>query len=142
MDERLRNRVLRQDGWKCRWCGTMSNPEVHSNEFRSPIGHFRGDLITLCAACHAGIAVFPSLVCSEEELRELDAEYSAEGQRAYYPTADVKGIACAYARAQEDQGSGMAGGSESDQASFRSRSAEMALMGKVSIDSTRRRMGG
>jgi len=31
--------------------------------------------------------VFPCLVCSEEELRELDAEYGAEGQRAYYPTA-------------------------------------------------------
>ena len=33
--EQLRNRVLRQDGWKCQSCGTMSNREVHSNEFRS-----------------------------------------------------------------------------------------------------------
>src|SRR5437660_1016458 len=37
--EQFRNRVLRQDGWKCQSCGTMSNPEVHSNEFRSPSGH-------------------------------------------------------------------------------------------------------
>ena len=37
--EQLRNRVLRQDGWKCQSCGTMSNREVHSNEFRSPSGH-------------------------------------------------------------------------------------------------------
>ena len=85
--------------------------------------------------------MFPSLVCSEEELRELDAEYGAEGQRAYYPLM-LKALLVPMLLAQEDQGSGIAGGSESDQASFRSRSAEMALMGKVSIDSTRRRMGG
>ena len=41
----------------------------------------------------------------EEELGEFEAEYGPEGQRAYYPTADVR--LCA--GAQEDQGSGIGG---------------------------------
>ena len=51
--------------------------------------------------------LFPSLVCSEEELGEFETEYAAEGLRAYYPTAAVKGIAVRLCTgAQEDQGPG------------------------------------
>lgn len=28
-------RVLRRDGWRCQFCGTMSNLEVHHQQFRS-----------------------------------------------------------------------------------------------------------
>jgi 5-methylcytosine-specific restriction endonuclease McrA len=52
--EQLRNQVLRRDGWRCQACGTMSNLEVHHNEFRSQSGHdSEQNLITLCAKCHA-----------------------------------------------------------------------------------------
>jgi 5-methylcytosine-specific restriction endonuclease McrA len=54
--EQLRNQVLRRDGWRCQSCGTMSNLEVHHQEFRSHSGHDREEnLITLCTACHAGL---------------------------------------------------------------------------------------
>jgi len=50
----LRKQILRRDGWRCQFCGTMSNLEIHHQQFR---GH-RGDdleknLITLCNACHS-----------------------------------------------------------------------------------------
>ena len=83
--------------------------------------------------------MFPSLVCSEEELRELDAEDGAEGQRAYYPTADVKGTACAYAPGRRKIKVPEEGGSEPDRASFRLRNGEMA--DEKGVDSTRR-VGG
>lgn len=52
--ERLRQRVLRRDGWRCQSCGTMSNLEVHHREFRSHSGSdAEENLITLCTACHA-----------------------------------------------------------------------------------------
>jgi 5-methylcytosine-specific restriction endonuclease McrA len=52
--DRLREQVLRRDGWKCQVCGTMSNLEVHHKEFRSQCGNdSEQNLITLCAACHA-----------------------------------------------------------------------------------------
>ena len=70
--------------------------------------------------------MFPSLVCSEEELRELDAEDGAEGQRAYYPTADVKGTACAYAPGRRKiKVPVLAGRNDPDRASFRLRSGGM-----------------
>jgi 5-methylcytosine-specific restriction endonuclease McrA len=54
--ESLRQQILRRDGWRCQFCGTMSNLEVHHMEFR---GHSGGDseenLITLCTACHARV---------------------------------------------------------------------------------------
>ena len=53
--ERLRQEVLRRDRWRCQSCGTMSNLEVHHREFRSHSGaDSEENLITLCAACHAG----------------------------------------------------------------------------------------
>ncbi len=37
--ESLRQQILRRDGWRCQYCGTMSNLEVHHREFRSHSGH-------------------------------------------------------------------------------------------------------
>ena len=54
--ERLRQQVLRRDGWRCQSCGAMSNLEVHHKEFRSHSGHdSEENLITLCTQCHAGV---------------------------------------------------------------------------------------
>jgi 5-methylcytosine-specific restriction endonuclease McrA len=54
--ERLRQLVLRRDGWRCQSCGAMSNLEVHHNQFRSHSGQdSEENLITLCTQCHAGI---------------------------------------------------------------------------------------
>jgi 5-methylcytosine-specific restriction endonuclease McrA len=54
--EQLRNQVLRRDGWRCQSCGTMSNLEVHHQEFRSHSGDdSEQNLITLCSACHATV---------------------------------------------------------------------------------------
>ena len=51
--ENLRQQVLRRDGWRCQSCGTMSNLEVHHQEFRSRSGDDSElNLITLCTACH------------------------------------------------------------------------------------------
>jgi len=51
--ERLRQQILRRDGWRCQSCGTMSNLEVHHREFRSHSGaDSEENLITLCTACH------------------------------------------------------------------------------------------
>jgi 5-methylcytosine-specific restriction endonuclease McrA len=52
--ERLRQQVLRRDGWRCQSCGAMTNLEVHHKEFRSHSGDdSEQNLLTLCAACHA-----------------------------------------------------------------------------------------
>jgi ATP-dependent DNA helicase RecQ len=54
--ERLRQQILKRDGWRCQSCGTMTNLEVHHRQFRSHSGDDSEDnLITLCTACH-GIA--------------------------------------------------------------------------------------
>lgn len=52
----LRNQVLRRDGWKCQFCSTMSNLELHHKEFRSHAGNdSEENLITLCRSCHANL---------------------------------------------------------------------------------------
>jgi 5-methylcytosine-specific restriction endonuclease McrA len=52
--ERLREQVLRRDGWRCQCCGSRLNLEMHHKEFRSQGGDdSEGNLITLCAACHS-----------------------------------------------------------------------------------------
>ena len=52
--EDLRQKILRRDGWRCQSCGTMSNLEVHHQEFRSHSGDdAEENLITLCCICHA-----------------------------------------------------------------------------------------
>jgi len=54
--EALRQQVLRRDGWRCQSCGTMSNLEVHHQQFRSHSGSDSGEnLITLCTSGHANI---------------------------------------------------------------------------------------
>jgi 5-methylcytosine-specific restriction endonuclease McrA len=54
--EILRQQVLRRDGWRCQSCGTMSNLEVHHQEFRSHAGaDSEQNLITLCTGCHTAI---------------------------------------------------------------------------------------
>jgi len=54
--ERLRQQILRRDGWQCQSCGTMSNLEVHHRKFRSHSGSDSDEnLITLCAACHSSV---------------------------------------------------------------------------------------
>ncbi len=51
--DKLRQSVLRRDGWRCQSCGVMSNLEVHHKEFRSQSGDdSERNLITLCASCH------------------------------------------------------------------------------------------
>jgi 5-methylcytosine-specific restriction endonuclease McrA len=50
----LHRQVLERDGWRCQFCGSMQNLQVHHLKLRSQSG---GDeeqnLITLCAECHA-----------------------------------------------------------------------------------------
>jgi 5-methylcytosine-specific restriction endonuclease McrA len=54
--ESLRQQILRRDGWRCQFCGAMTNLEVHHREFRSHSGaDSEENLITLCTACHARI---------------------------------------------------------------------------------------
>jgi len=51
--ENLRQQVLRRDGWRCQFCGAMSNLEIHHKEFRSQSGDDdEENLMTLCARCH------------------------------------------------------------------------------------------
>jgi len=51
--EDIRQQVLRRDGWRCQFCGAMSNLEVHHQEFRSQGGpDSELNLITLCDSCH------------------------------------------------------------------------------------------
>ena len=50
----LRERVLRRDNWRCQFCGSMTNLEVHHQQFRSHAGEdLEPNLITVCAACHS-----------------------------------------------------------------------------------------
>ncbi len=54
--EKLRQQVLRRDGWHCQSCGSMRNLEVHHQRFRSQSGaDSETNLITLCAACHVRV---------------------------------------------------------------------------------------
>ena len=50
----LRNKILRRDGWRCQYCGTMANLEVHHKQFRSHLGEdCEENLITTCFRCHS-----------------------------------------------------------------------------------------
>jgi len=52
--EDLRKRVVRRDGWRSQFCGSMTNLEVHHQRFRSHSGEdAEGNLITLCTDCHS-----------------------------------------------------------------------------------------
>jgi 5-methylcytosine-specific restriction endonuclease McrA len=57
--EHLLERVLRRDNWRCQFCGSMTNLEVHHQQFRSHSGDdSEANLITLCAACHSSVHGF------------------------------------------------------------------------------------
>ena len=52
----LRERVLWRDGWRCQFCGSRTNLEVHHQEFRSHSGEdTEANLITLCFDCHSSV---------------------------------------------------------------------------------------
>jgi 5-methylcytosine-specific restriction endonuclease McrA len=54
--ESLRQQILRRDGWRRQYCGTMSNLEVHHQQFRSHSGDdAEENLITVCVACHRSL---------------------------------------------------------------------------------------
>jgi len=49
----LHRHVLERDGWRCQFCGSMQNLQVHHLKFRSQSGDDEEqNLITLCADCH------------------------------------------------------------------------------------------
>jgi len=49
----LRKQVVERDGWRCQWCGSLRNLEVHHRKFRSKLGDDSAqNLITLCTECH------------------------------------------------------------------------------------------
>src|SRR5437868_6138543 len=49
----LCQRVLRRDNWQCQFCGSMTNLEIHHQQFRSHSGEdTEENLITLCHGCH------------------------------------------------------------------------------------------
>jgi 5-methylcytosine-specific restriction endonuclease McrA len=51
--EQLRDYVLLRDGWRCQFCGSRQNVEVHHQQFRSHSGEdTEENLITLCTNCH------------------------------------------------------------------------------------------
>jgi hypothetical protein len=46
--------VLRCDNWRCQFCGSINNLEIHHQQFRSHSGEDTEDnLITLCHSCHS-----------------------------------------------------------------------------------------
>jgi len=52
----LHRQILQRDGRRCQICGTMQNLQVHHLQLRSHAGSDQEEnLITLCAACHAGV---------------------------------------------------------------------------------------
>jgi 5-methylcytosine-specific restriction endonuclease McrA len=54
--QELRERVLRRDGWRCQFCGSMKNLEVHHQLFRSHSGEdILDNLITACHGCHSSL---------------------------------------------------------------------------------------
>jgi 5-methylcytosine-specific restriction endonuclease McrA len=53
---KLRIKVLERDGWRCQYCGSSDDLQVHHICFRSRLGDDRDEnLITLCADCHSDI---------------------------------------------------------------------------------------
>jgi 5-methylcytosine-specific restriction endonuclease McrA len=49
----LHRQVMESDNWRCQMCGSMQNPQVHHQNFRSQSGSdMEQNLITLCTRCH------------------------------------------------------------------------------------------
>jgi len=54
--DKLRNKILERDGWRCQVCGSLSELEVHHMQRRSRQGDDSSEnLITLCSDCHQAI---------------------------------------------------------------------------------------
>ena len=54
--DELRYTILKRDGWRCQFCGAMTNLEVHHQQFRSHSGDdSEENLITICHTCHETI---------------------------------------------------------------------------------------
>jgi len=54
--DKLRRAILQRDGWRCQFCGAMTNLEVHHQRFRSHSGEdTEENLTTLCDDCHSSI---------------------------------------------------------------------------------------
>jgi 5-methylcytosine-specific restriction endonuclease McrA len=52
----LRREILERDSWRCQYCGSMKNLQVHHIQSRGQLGaDTEGNLITLCASCHEQI---------------------------------------------------------------------------------------
>jgi 5-methylcytosine-specific restriction endonuclease McrA len=52
--EKLHQRVLERDNWRCQNCGCLQNLEVHHKSLRSHQGDDSElNLITLCDSCHS-----------------------------------------------------------------------------------------
>lgn len=48
-----RAQIFDRDGWRCQFCGSMRNLEIHHLRYRSHQGeHGPENLIVLCASCH------------------------------------------------------------------------------------------
>jgi 5-methylcytosine-specific restriction endonuclease McrA len=51
--EALHGQVLRRDGWRCQFCGSLRDLQVHHMQSRSLLGDdAEENLITLCVRCH------------------------------------------------------------------------------------------
>jgi len=51
--EQLRQTILKRDNWRCQFCGSIRNLQVHHKTFRSHLGDdSEENLITLCHRCH------------------------------------------------------------------------------------------
>jgi len=49
----LHRRILERDGWRCQYCGSLDNLQVHHIQSRGRLGDdVEENLITLCASCH------------------------------------------------------------------------------------------
>jgi 5-methylcytosine-specific restriction endonuclease McrA len=54
--EQLCREVLQRDGWRCQFCGSTKNLQIHHKQFRSQSGgDSEQNLIALCADCHNDI---------------------------------------------------------------------------------------
>jgi 5-methylcytosine-specific restriction endonuclease McrA len=52
----LHRKILERDGWRCQYCGSMQNLQVHHIQSRAQVGgDTEWNLITLCASCHEEI---------------------------------------------------------------------------------------
>ena len=53
---KLHRKILERDRWRCQYCGSMQNLQVHHIQSRGQLGgDTEGNLITLCASCHEEI---------------------------------------------------------------------------------------